>query len=1065
MDEAKSDQTKSDQTKPDQTKPDQTKTEEAKPDETKKPEQAKPADKPATPAAAENLSGSIDFGYRWIPNSNGNVNVYRSIINLGEGPKLFGADLSYRPQKNKLFDRLDVSATSWGGEPYNSARLHMTRAGAYDFTMNYRKMDYFNNLPSFANPELAQGATNSQNARDTERRLFDAQLDMLPNSKFSPFIAWSRDAGDGPGLTNFANISDKFTSNTIFNDAQDVFRGGTHFNSGNFHMTLEAGGVWFRDGQQVLYNGATGAPNYGNVTVPLLGVSQYATADSQNYDATGSSFFTQASVVWTPYSALTFTGQFSFSQPSLNLVYGESSAGNLLLMSQLLAYSGESATATGSVLRPHPSGNMGMDWRPIPKLRILQSWYTDRYHVVSNALFTQTLTGVVGVFGGGPQANYTTVTPSEAFLVSVYNRYQGEAFYDVTSRVTLRAGFRQEWADAEVPAPVLVFNGSPEIGTERHGTVLSGIDVRLFKGFTAMAEGEASVGSGSVFFRTGLPDSNKFKTRLRYTPLASLSLNLVQTWLSGSNSLPGVNSTYSARQTSGSLIFAPREGKRISLSLDYMNSATDSRIPILDPPFYTPDASLYAMHANTAGAWVDLALLHGARFEFRGIADAEQRIAAHQFLSAARAAVRAPSSTRHLEHGMGLLWLPGNFISIGKLQLPPVLHRTKVALMKSSLVAGLFLAGVVWASVAAAQAPGDARRGGLVLRQADCLDCHTFEGAGKGTAPDLGRRTADAFTRTQFAALMWNHAPQMWGMMHQSGKAVPALSVEQVGDLFAHFYSARFFEPTGDAARGKRLFNERRCSVCHDLRAPKVGPPVAEWKEVSDPAAWIRQMWNHSGVMYAKAKEMKIAWPNLTAQEFSDLLVYLKSLPETRSAKAEFSVSDPQEGKNLFDKKGCTRCHVIHGAEAGKISIPVNGRPADSLAAVAAMMWDHAPSMNESSKGDLPHFEGAEMNHVLAYLFWSGFFEEPGDPRAGQRVYEKKCAECHAKGVAGAPDLAFLRSRPGAAGERGVSAISITSALWKHGPGMLAALKSRGREWPVFQGSEMADLIAYLNQK
>jgi cytochrome c2 len=372
---------------------------------------------------------------------------------------------------------------------------------------------------------------------------------------------------------------------------------------------------------------------------------------------------------------------------------------------------------------------------------------------------------------------------------------------------------------------------------------------------------------------------------------------------------------------------------------------------------------------------------------------------------------------------------------------------------------------VALASLAVAQAPGDARRGEALLRQAECLDCHTFANAGKGTAPDLSRRTAEAFTRTQFAALMWNHAPSMWGMMHTGGKTVPTLGVDQVGDLFAYFYSARFFEPTGDAGRGKQVFEARRCSVCHDLRTQKVGPPVAEWKEVTDPAGWIRQMWNHSGAMYAKAKEKKIAWPNLTGQEFSDLLVYLKGLPETRSFQAQFSLSDPQEGKVLFDKKGCTHCHVIHGQEANKISIPINGRPADSLAAVAAMMWNHAPRMNESAKGDLPHFEGGEMNHVLAYLFWAGFFDEPGDPRAGQRVYEKRCAECHAKGEAGAPDLAFLRGRPGAAGERGASAISVTSALWKHGPKMLQALKSRGREWPVFQGSEMADLIAYLNQK
>jgi hypothetical protein len=578
-----------------------------------------PAAVPAPVAPPENLTGYIDFGYRFIPNSNGDVNVYRSIVNLGQGPKLFGADITYRPAKgseaSKLFDRLDISATSWGGEPYNSARVYATRAGIYDFTFNYRKMDYFNNLPSFANPGFAAGAVNSQNAMDTERRLFDAQLDLFPNSKFAPFIAFSRDAGDGPGLTNFTNISDEFTSNTIFNDAEDMFRAGTHFNTRTFHITLEAGGIWFHDDQQVLYNGAT---NFGNVSVPLLGVAQYITVDRQNYNASGSEFFSQASVAWSPWAALNLTGQFSFSQPSLNLAYGESASGNLLLESQLLAYTGESAAATGTVLKAHPSGTVGMDWRPFSKLRILQSWYTDRFHVSSDALFVQTLTGVTGVFGGGPQANYTTSTASTALLVSVYNRYQAEAFYDVTPRITLRAGFRQEWADAVVPAPSLDLFGNPEIGAEHHGTVLSGIDLRLFKGLTAVAEGEASVGHGSVYFRTGMPDSDKFKTRVRYKPFASLSLNLVQTWMTGSNSLPGVNSTYSARQTSGSLMFAPRGGKRISFTLDYTNSYTDSRIPILDPAFYTPDTSVYIMHANTAGAWVDLALVRGAKLSFGG---------------------------------------------------------------------------------------------------------------------------------------------------------------------------------------------------------------------------------------------------------------------------------------------------------------------------------------------------------------------------------------------------------------------------------------------------------------
>src|ERR1039458_7128716 len=129
-------------------------------------------------------------------------------------------------------------------------------------------------------------------------------------------------------------------------------------------------------------------------------------------------------------------------------------------------------------------------------------------------------------------------------------------------------------------------------------------------------------------------------------------------------------------------------------------------------------------------------MVPGRKIELRWIADAEQRVAAHQFLSAARAVHGAPPPAGHLDHGMALLWIPRIAVSGGKLQLSPVLNRTKVALMKSTTVAWLCLVFVVLASVAVAQAPGDARRGGILLREAECLDCHTFDNAGKGTAPD-----------------------------------------------------------------------------------------------------------------------------------------------------------------------------------------------------------------------------------------------------------------------------------------------------------------------------------------
>jgi hypothetical protein len=326
-------------------------------------------------------------------------------------------------------------------------------------------------------------------------------------------------------------------------------------------------------------------------------------------------------VLWRPFSSLDVSGQFTFSQPSVSIGYSELATGQFVRLDQLLAYTGESATASGSALRPHPSGNLSLDWRLTSRLRILQSYYTDRFHVASDALFLQTLTGVTDPFNAGAaHANLLLSNPDFQMEASQYNRYQGEVIFDLLPRLTLRAGYRDEWANALISAPTLNLTGTNlESGTERHKTVLSALEFRAFKTLSLHAEGEATVGESTDYFRVGLPDLNKFKMRVRYKPRTWLNLNLTHTWLEGANGTAGINSDFHVRQSSANLMFAPREGKRISLSLDYMNSWTDSTITAFtEPALFLTGPSIYEMNSHTVGAWCDLALFHGARLNVGG---------------------------------------------------------------------------------------------------------------------------------------------------------------------------------------------------------------------------------------------------------------------------------------------------------------------------------------------------------------------------------------------------------------------------------------------------------------
>jgi mono/diheme cytochrome c family protein len=100
------------------------------------------------------------------------------------------------------------------------------------------------------------------------------------------------------------------------------------------------------------------------------------------------------------------------------------------------------------------------------------------------------------------------------------------------------------------------------------------------------------------------------------------------------------------------------------------------------------------------------------------------------------------------------------------------------------------------------------------------------------------------------------------------------------------------------------------------------------------------------------------------------------------------------------------------------------------------------------------------MRHLVSYLFAQRYFSGAGDPAAGERVYtDEGCITCHERerAATGAPELF--------ASPEVYSPITMTSSLWRHGPAMLEMLEDRGMVWPVLEGTEMSDLIAYLNSR
>lgn len=358
--------------------------------------------------------------------------------------------------------------------------------------------------------------------------------------------------------------------------------------------------------------------------------------------------------------------------------------------------------------------------------------------------------------------------------------------------------------------------------------------------------------------------------------------------------------------------------------------------------------------------------------------------------------------------------------------------------------------------------PGSAVRGQEIFSDKGCIGCHAMNGQGGTVAPDLARRSVRLYTPDLLAAVMWNHAPEMWKAITESGDAIPSLTSNESADLFSYFYSRLYFSLPGDAGRGRAVFVNRSCGNCHDIESStdgnKVGPPVSTWNRVGDPITWAERMWNHSERMYEQMQRESIPWPKLSTPEMVDLLVYLRNLPSTRSQQASFQPGEPELGRAVFESN-CEKCHSFGGALRNRVDLLERQGPR-TLTGYATYMWNHAPQMAERASEGLPSLNDGSMTHLVAYLFTQRYFFEKGDVEKGHRIYQSKnCVVCHEEDRvrSGAPDLTQ--------GSETYSPITMTRSLWTHGPAMLRAIEERNIAWPIFERNEMTDLIAYLNSR
>ena len=550
------------------------------------------------------LSGFFDAGYRWRTDVAGSINTYRTIVNLNPGLMLLGAEFTIRDPKHRAFDRIEVRAYDWGHDPYSTIHVNFFKENAYQLITDYRNFELFDNVPSFADPYIAKGTMLDEQSFDLHRRIGNALLEIKPGTWFIPYLAWDYDSGRGSGVTSFVSNTNQYPFLSQMVDATQAFRGGFRLELRRFHVTLEEGGTTFKNDQNTFI--PPGNVYYGSQPPPLSGPRLDLTSLAQSYGIRGTSIYSKALATAHATSWLDLTGQFLYSIPSTTTNYSQYNYGSFASINQALFYNSEQNLVNAAAKMPHSTGSAGAEIRPLKRIRLVDSWMTDRLHNAGAALQKD-------ILGTAPATN----TDLTSLLVTNYSQAESMIFVDLFKGLVARGGYRYVWGDANelvLPPEGLVTHDNLKL---RRNVFLAGLSYRPTSKLSL--SGDAEIGSsGNAYFPVSLYDYEKVRVHGNYQLPMSLNLSANVSALKNTSPLPNKNDFLSHTE-SMTLQWNPKAAKRFSFIGTWEHNSLNSNIYYLPPQTLAPAVSNYWESGHTITGLVSTNFsLFGAPVQFSG---------------------------------------------------------------------------------------------------------------------------------------------------------------------------------------------------------------------------------------------------------------------------------------------------------------------------------------------------------------------------------------------------------------------------------------------------------------
>ncbi|HSM17587.1 MAG TPA: c-type cytochrome [Gemmatimonadales bacterium] len=379
-----------------------------------------------------------------------------------------------------------------------------------------------------------------------------------------------------------------------------------------------------------------------------------------------------------------------------------------------------------------------------------------------------------------------------------------------------------------------------------------------------------------------------------------------------------------------------------------------------------------------------------------------------------------------------------------------------------TVCAGLLMGHqVVW-SQAISPIPGDPIAGRRIFVERDCVRCHSIWGNGGTLGPDFATVGAGRSLQ-QLAGMFWNHTPQMIETVRGRGFDWPSFTEEELADIISYVYYVKLFDEPGDPVLGDRWFREKRCIQCHAVggQGGRSGPPLDDYARYPAPIMLAQGMWNHGPAMQAQQARRGVPIPTFIGREMADLQAYIRKASSLGNRVIELhKPPDPNRGQRLFRSKGCAGCH---GADGRGTAVAPDLRTATQrlrVSEIAGQLWNHSAQMSRVTLAQgvaFPQFRGTEMADVIAFMYYLRFYERQGNVKTGETLFVRKgCATCHSRGEGPSTGLDLSKS------EAVLTPLKLATAMWDHAPAMYDRAQLQHVEWPRFEGDEMRDLSAYL---